>query len=256
MDLCLKNKRIVISGSSGGIGLGIARFLAGEGARVIVSGRDKQRVEAACISLRDAEGSARGFVGDLTVSGEIDRLIAEAGEAWGGIDHLVLNLGSGRSKPKLEADRADWERVFNLNLFAGFELLRAAVPSLAEGDAPSVVIIGSIAGLEALGAPWAYGAAKAAASHLSKQAARDLAGEGIRVNQVCPGNVFFEGGTWDVKQAENPGGVRDMLSSAVPLKRFGTVDEIAAAVTFLISPVSAFTTGACLVVDGGQTKTP
>lgn len=253
MDLQLENKRVVINGSSSGIGLGIARSLAAEGARVIISGRNEDKVSAVCEEIGAA---ALGFVGDLTVEADIARLLADATEAWGGIDHLVLNLGSGRSKPRLEADRAEWERVFQLNLYAGVGLLRIAVPVLKAGDSPSVVIVGSIAGIEALGAPWAYGAAKAAVTHLSKQAARDLAVDGIRVNLVSPGNVFFDGGTWDIKQAENPAGVKKMLATQVPQNRFGSIVEIAAAVAFLASPVSAFTTGANLVVDGGQTTTP
>jgi 3-oxoacyl-[acyl-carrier protein] reductase len=182
------------------------------------------------------------------------RLLTVVKKAWGGIDVLVLNLGSGRSKPGLAADAAEWERVLRLNLVAGAEMLRLATPLLAQGSDPAVVVIGSIAGLEALGAPWAYGAAKAGLTHLTRQSARHLASQGIRVNMVAPGNIFSPGGTWDLKMKEVPEATAAMLETQVPLRRFGTVDEVAAAVVFLSSRQASFITGVCLPVDGGQTR--
>jgi 3-oxoacyl-[acyl-carrier protein] reductase len=256
MDLQLKDRRVVITGSSRGIGFGIARCFHGEGARVVISARDPGGVSAACQTLESASGEARtlGFAGDLTDSSQMERLLAEVKKAWGGIDVLVLNLGSGRGKPGQTAAADEWERVLRLNLVAGAEMLRLATPMLAEGSQSSVVMIGSIAGLEALDAPWAYGAAKAGLAHLAKQSARRLAGQGIRVNLVAPGNILFDGGTWDRKLREDRAAVEAMLQREVPQGRLGTVDDIATTVVFLASPLCRFVTGACLVVDGGQTK--
>jgi len=256
MDLQLKDRRVVVTGSSRGIGFGIARCFHQEGARVVISARDADGVLAARQALDASSGDARtfGFTGDLTESAQMERMLTSVQEAWGGVDVLVLNLGSGRSKPGLTADAAEWERVLRLNLVAGAEMLRLATPMLAEGSDAAVVMIGSIAGLEALDAPWAYGAAKAGLAHLAKQSARRLAAQGIRVNLVAPGNILFDGGTWDRKLREDRAAVEAMLEREVPQGRLGTVDDIATAVVFLASPLCRFVTGACLVVDGGQTR--
>jgi 3-oxoacyl-[acyl-carrier protein] reductase len=256
MDLRLAQKRVVVTGSSRGIGFGIARCFYNEGASVAITARDGQGVSVAQKNLAGESSEVRtlGFAGDLTDPGEMERLVATVKNAWGGIDVLVLNLGSGRSQPNLTADATEWGRVLRLNLVAAAEMLRLSTPLLAQGKDPAVVMIGSIAGVEALDAPWAYGAAKAGLAHLVKQAARYLAAQNIRVNMVAPGNIFFEGGAWDKKLGENRKAVESMLKEAVPQERLGTVEEVASAVVFLASPVSQFTTGACLVVDGGQTR--
>ncbi len=254
MDLGLKGRRVVVTGSSAGIGFGIARGFVGEGARVLISGRDPTKLASAIRSLRTKPTHCRPFAGDLTLTDEMRRLVRAAERAWGGIDVLVLNLGSGGGKPDLAADLPEWERLLRLNLVAAAEMMRVAEPVLARGRDPAVVMVGSIAGLEALGAPWAYGAAKAGLRFLAKQAARHLAAKSIRVNLVAPGNIFFRGGTWDRKTKEDRDGVKAMLRREVPAGRFGTLKEVGAAVLFLASPVSGFTTGACLAVDGGQTR--
>jgi 3-oxoacyl-[acyl-carrier protein] reductase len=254
MDLKLTNKRVVITGSSRGIGFAVAQTLHREGARVVISGRNSKKVLDGRKKLDCSDNRVAEFVGDLTISEEMERLLGVAMQVWGGIDVLVLNLGSGRAMGDLQADASEWERVLRLNLIASAEMLRLATPLLGEGRDPAVIFVGSIAGLEALGAPWPYGASKAGLIHLTKQAARHLAAKNIRVNMVAPGNIIFEEGTWDRKIREDPSAVEAMLKVDVPQGRFGTVDEVAAAVAFLASPVSGFTTGSCLTVDGGQTR--
>jgi 3-oxoacyl-[acyl-carrier protein] reductase len=256
MMLRLEGKRALITGSSRGIGLGIARALHAEGARVMVTGRTATTVDAACAALDNGGQAHRTLpaIADLTAADGIASIVDRVQAVWQGLDLLVLNLGSGRSVPHLNADLHEWRRVFDLNVFGAMEMLRQAVPLLRRGTDASVVLVGSIAGLEALDAPWAYGAAKAALTHASKQAARHLAADGIRVNLVALGHIFFAGGTWDERRTTNAAEVERMLQTQVPQRRFGTVDEAAAAVAFLASPISAFTTGACLVVDGGLTR--
>lgn len=255
MDLGLSDKRVLITGSSSGLGLGIAEGFLAEKARVVLTGRNATTLSAAARKLKATCGNDRVLAvrGDLQRTGTVDRVLRTVETAWGGLDILVLNLGSGRSVPGLEATEAEWNRVLSLNLTAGMELLRRAAPLLAKGGHPSVVVIGSIAGLEVLGAPIAYGAAKAALTHATKAAARLLA-PGIRVNMVAPGNIFFKGGTWDRKLKENGKAVQDMLQKEVPLRRLGTVEEIAAPVLFLASPRASFLTGTVLVADGGQCR--
>ena len=255
MDLKLRDKRVLITGSSSGLGLGIAEGFLAEKARVVLSGRDATTLSTAARKLITTHGNNRvlSVRGDLQRTATVDRVLRTVGAAWGGIDILVLNLGSGRSVPGLEVTEAEWHRVITLNLTAGMEMLRRAAPLLSKGEHPSVVVIGSIAGLEALGAPIAYGAAKAALTHATKAAARLLA-PGIRVNMVAPGNIFFKGGTWERKLKEDGKAVRDMLQKEVPLRRLGTVEEIVAPVLFLASPLASFITGTVLVADGGQCR--
>ena len=249
MNLNLQDRRVLVTGASHGIGFGIARGFVDEGARVAITGRDLPRLKKA-VSELDANTIASS--GDLTKPGAIRRILAKVEKCWGELDILILNLGSGKSIPS--ADAAEWNRVLELNLVSAMETLRQATPLLSKGRNPAVVFIGSIAGIEALGAPIAYGAAKAALTHAMKSAARLLAPNGIRVNMVAPGNIFSPGGTWDKKLGENKKAVEAMLASQVPMRRLGGVEEVVAPVLFLASSKSSFVTGACLVVDGGQTR--
>ncbi len=256
MNLELAGARVVVTGSSRGIGRGIAEAFLEEGARVVVTGREAARLEETRAALAGdlAPDRVLAHAGDLTTAEGVAALVARVREAWGGCDVLVLNLGAGRGVPRLEADAAEWERVLRVNLVSSMETLRLFEPLLAGNRQPAVVVIGSIAGLEALGAPLAYGAAKAGLTHAVQAAARLLAPGGIRVNLVAPGNILFPGGGWVERVAAQPAPVQAMLEREVPLARFGTVAEVAAVVTFVASPRASFMTGACVVVDGGQTR--
>jgi 3-oxoacyl-[acyl-carrier protein] reductase len=256
VKLQLKNRRVLVTGSSRGIGRGIAEAFLAEGAKVAITGRDRptvQRLRKAWVPRFGGE-QILNCTGDLTSPAGIRRALQRIEKAWGGLDVLVLNLGSGRSVAGL-APAEEWQRVLNLNLVAAMEMLRQAEELLSHGRQPAVVFVGSIAGLESLGAPMPYGAAKAALRHAMKAAAQTLAARGIRVNMVAPGNIHFPGGTWERKLAEAPEATAAMLATQVPLQRFGTVEEVAAAVVFLAASPAAFITGACLTVDGGQTRT-
>jgi 3-oxoacyl-[acyl-carrier protein] reductase len=133
-------------------------------------------------------------------------------------------------------------------------VVRETVPSLIKNGCGSIVLTASIAGLETLGAPIAYEAAKAALIASCKNMSRELAQYKIRVNCVAPGNIMFPGSTWDFKLKENEKSTMEYITSHVPLKRFGTPEEIASIVVFLSSERASFITGACIVADGGQTR--
>jgi 3-oxoacyl-[acyl-carrier protein] reductase len=140
------------------------------------------------------------------------------------------------------------------NLLAPTRLVAEMVPHMADGGGGAVVLIGSITGVEATPAPLPYGAAKAALLNYTKNVAREVAKRRVRVNCVAPGNIMFEGGSWDRRMRASPRETASFIASEVPLERFGTVEEVANVVTFLVSDRASFVTGTCVVVDGGQTR--
>ncbi|MCI0537719.1 MAG: SDR family oxidoreductase [Verrucomicrobiales bacterium] len=256
MDLKLKGRRVLVTGSTRGIGYGIVRAFLAEGARVMLTGRGAGLIEQRCRTLRRKHGGSRvyGFAGDLTRDDVVRLLVSEVKRIWNGLDILVMNLGSGRSISGTDIPPEEWRRVLDLNLVSAVETLRQAVLLLEQGVRPTATFIGSIAGLESVGAPVAYGAAKAALVHTMKSMTALLAPRGIRVNLVAPGNILFRRGTWDRKLREDRENVEQMLQTQIPLQRFGTISEVASVVLFLASAQASFITGSCVVVDGGQTR--
>jgi 3-oxoacyl-[acyl-carrier protein] reductase len=248
MDLDLQGKSALVTGASAGIGFAIAHRLRAEGARLAINARDPARLQRAA-----AELPAHAVPGDLTDAETCASVAGAAADALGGLDILVCSVGSGRSVPPGQETPAEWRRMLDINLLSATAMVHACTGALATRGG-SIVCIASICGVEALGCPTAYAVAKAGLLTFVRNAARPLAARGIRINAVAPGNILFDGSTWQRKLADNPVEVQGMLAREVPLGRFGTPQEIAAAVAFLASPCSGFTTGATLVVDGGQTR--
>jgi 3-oxoacyl-[acyl-carrier protein] reductase len=258
MELGLANSRILVTGSSRGIGYGIASQFLQEGASVVLTGRNELNLRLAKDMLAKKFDADRieifaGDLGDSTVRQGLNAALLTKG-----LDHLVCNVGSGRSVPILQESMEEWRRMLDFNLLhsAGVvQDLRSLLATSAQvrGGA-SLTFVGSICGIEAIGCPLAYASAKAALWAYAKNLVRPLAMEGIRVNMVSPGNIIFPGSVWETKLAQESSVVQNMLDREVPLRRFGSLDEIAAAIVFLASPRASFITGANLVVDGGQTR--
>ena len=258
MELGLTNSRVLVTGSSRGIGYGIASAFLAEGATVILTGRSEENLQGAHSSLSEKFGSDRvdifpGDLSDATIRHGLNTALLPQG-----IDHLVCNVGSGRSVPILQETTDEWRRMFDTNLFqaAGMvqDLRSLLAASVKQGHSASLTFVGSICGMEAIGCPLAYASAKAALWAYAKNLVRPLADEGIRVNMVSPGNVLFPGSTWEDKLARDATGVQRMLDREVPMRRLGTLGEITAAIIFLASRRASFITGTNLVVDGGQTR--
>jgi 3-oxoacyl-[acyl-carrier protein] reductase len=221
----------------------------------MLTGRDEARLREAAASFGGTDGDTiLTFAGDLTEADVANACVRAARSRWGRLDILVANVGSGRGSAGLDASDSEWDEMLRMNLLGSVRLTRAAVPLLTAGGGGTIVFVASIAGLEALRAPLAYGAAKAGLVHAAKGLAAHLAPSGIRVNVVAPGNVIFPGGRWEQIQAAEPEDTARYIEKHVPLGRFGRPEEIASAVVFLASERASFITGACLVVDGGQTR--
>ncbi|MFA5104893.1 MAG: SDR family oxidoreductase [Candidatus Margulisiibacteriota bacterium] len=255
MDLNLNDKVVLVSGSSCGIGKAIAKGFATEGAKVVITGlKDADFDRTAEEFLKDFPGKTMQYSGDLTDSVEIHKCLETVTGKWKTIDVFIGNIGNGRSKPVLAADRKEWQKMLDINLLCAVEAARQIVPIMQKNKKSSIVFTASIAGIENIGAPAPYAAAKAALLSYVKSLSSDLAEYNIRVNAVAPGNIKFPGGRWEEILAEKPAVMKDLIEKEVSMKRFGNPEEIADAVLFLASERASFITGTCLVVDGGQTR--
>jgi 3-oxoacyl-[acyl-carrier protein] reductase len=254
MELGLKDQVVFVAGSSRGIGRAIAGALLYEGARVVLTGRDEASLEGARAEL-DVEGRVLAIAGDFGDAGVIAAAFEQTVERFGRIDHLVANLGTGIGKPGWEQAEEDWTRLFEANFFASVRLTQAVLPYLlGHVGGGSVRFISSIVAVESTAAPLPYSAAKAALNNYAKNLARQLGAQKVRVNTIAPGNILFAGGSWERHLADRPEMVEAMLKNEVPQQRFGAPEEIASLACYLCSEMAGFVTGACYVIDGGQTR--
>lgn len=260
MELGLDGDWALITGSSRGIGKGIADAFLKEGARVVLTGRSEGELRATADELAARYGSDNvlSIAGDLGAVEDMAQLTDTVRNQLGRLDHLVCNIGSGRSVPPLEEDTTEFQRMLDINLITAVATVSSLAPLLeaasSERGSATITFIGSICGVEALGCPVAYAAAKSGLNAYAKNISRPLGEKGIRVNVVSPGNVVFPGSTWERKRNEDAAAVEAMLAREVPLGRLGEVGEIASVVVFLASRKAAFVHGTNWVVDGGQLR--
>lgn len=256
MELGLATKVALVGGASRGIGLAIGKRLADEGAHVALVARDAEALEKAKQQIADATGSGRlvTVAADLTLENEVERAVATAEAALGPLEIVIANAGSGSAQAGYKIGAEEWKRVLDTNLLTATLLAGHVLPRLCARRTGSLTVIGSIAGLEAIGAPVPYAAAKAALHMAVKAYARQAGPQGVRVNAVAPGNILFPGGNWEAKLTARREHFEAIIQREVALGRFGTPDEIADIVAFLASERARFVTGAIWVADGGQTR--
>jgi len=258
MDLQLASKVAVITGSSRGLGLASARALVGEGARVCICARGAERLREAVTELRAASGSddpdaVIGVQADLDTASGPDTVIDRAVAAFGGIDILVNNVGKAGGGNLLETTDVDWQAALDATLYPAIRASRRAVPHMRARGGGVVIMIASIWGRES-GGRMTYNAVKAAQISLAKSLAGQLAKDNIRVNSVAPGSISFPGGSWAKRQAADPEGMAAFVERELPFGRFGRAEEVGDVVAFLASPRASWISGACVTVDGGQSR--
>ena len=249
MDLGISGKVALVTGSSRGIGFAIAQALMAEGCVVVLNGRDREKLADAASRL----GNPPALAADVSEIARCKELLSFTLDKGGRLDILVCNVGSGSSVPPGEETSEEWQRMFDVNLAGAVNMVDTARPALADTGG-SILCISSIAGIEALGAPVTYSAAKAALNAFVRGIARPLAQSNIRINGLAPGNVLFDGSVWDKRLKEDPDAVDSMLENEVAMGRLGRTDEIADVATFLVSPRASFMTGTVVVADGGQVR--
>lgn len=249
MDLGLKGKVALITGSTKGIGRGIAEALAAEGCNLGICARNAEEVNKAVEELSATGVNVVGTTVDVSDGDSLANWVNLCTEQLGGVDIFVPNVSAGGADSSEDGWRANFEADM-LSTWRGVQLVQ---PWLEKSESGAIVVISSTAALEAFAGAVPYGAMKAALINYAGNLAQDLAPLGIRVNTVSPGPVFIEGGAWDqIKQAMPE--IYEGTVANIPMGRMGSGQEIADTVTFLASPRSSFTTGTNVVLDGGFTK--
>lgn len=248
MDLGFAGKACLVAGASRGIGKAIAHALAREGARVAGVARGKDELDAAVKTLGAGHVA---IVADVATAEGASAAVDGTRAAFGAIDCVVCVVGKSFARESAQMDDADFAKSLDANLWSAVRVAQRAAPVMTGG---SITFISSIWGREAGGAP-GYNVAKAGLIALAKALARDYAPRGIRVNSVAPGSILFPGGGWDRRQKADPAGIADMIKRELPFGRFGTPEEVADAVAFVASPRASWIAGACIVIDGAQSRT-
>lgn len=257
MNLKLKNKLALISGSTAGIGFSIAKTLADEGADVIVNGREQKSVDKAILEIKEtAQGTVHGFAGDLSKSDVANKLHSSFPE----VDILVNNLGIFEPISFAEISDEDWIHFFNVNVLSGVRLSRLYLPRMRAENWGRIIFISSESGVNIPEEMIHYGMTKSAQISVARGLAVSVAGTGITVNSVLPGPTRSRGvKTFVEQQAEASGKSieeveRDFFKENRPsslIQRFASTDEVATTVAYIASPLASATTGAPIRVEGG-----
>lgn len=261
MDLQLNGKLALVTGSTAGIGLAIARKLAEEGARVIVNGRTAERTAAAAKQIREAVPAAavEEFAADLATASAA----AEAISRYPQIDILVNNLGTYSVKAFEQISDDDWRTIIETNFLSGVRLSRAWLPKMQAAGWGRIIFISSESGVNIPTEMVHYGVTKTMQIALARGLAETTAGTGVTVNSVLPGPTWSEGVEGFVKELAASRNItpeeaeRDFFRTARPsslLQRFATVDEVASMVAYVASPLASATNGAALRVEGGVVR--
>jgi 3-oxoacyl-[acyl-carrier protein] reductase len=256
MDLHLRDKVAIITGSSKGLGLASARALVAEGARVAICARGADALATAAGELRSLAGREEAVLpvqADVSKAEDVSRLVAETMRAFGRLDIVVNNVGKAAGTDIVATSDDEWTSALDQTLFPAIRLSRLAVPEMRRTGGGVILMIASIWGRES-GGRMTYNAVKAAEISLAKAMSQQLAQDNIRVNSIAPGSILFDGGSWAQRQQADPQGIAEFVKRDLPFGRFGKADEVGDVVAFLASPRASWISGACITVDGCQSR--
>ena len=243
----LKDKIAIITGGGTGIGLATAHAFCQEGAKVILFGRRKEKLEKAVEKLG---GSAMIVQGDMTNNNDLDKLINETLHNFKKIDILVNNAGLFNGSPLHEISDSQWDEIMDINIRSVFQLTRRVLPVMLSQKYGSIIHISSILGLIAVPQVAAYNVSKGALNQFSRSIAVEYGSSGIRSNSICPGLIATDMTADLMKDAD----LMKEWSKEYPIGRFGKPEDVANACLYLASDESSFVTGITLPVDGGFTS--
>jgi len=253
--LRLQGKGAIITGAGSGIGRAAALLFAQEGASVLAVDRDEAAVTETAVQVAAAGGRAMAVAADAGDEAHVAAFVAQAVEAFGGLDILYANAGiSGGIVPFLETTAEQWHEILRVNLVGPFLAIRQAAPHMAARGRGSIICTASVAGLRANAAGAPYSASKAGVISLVQTAANALVGTGVRVNAICPG-LIETGMTRSLFERARERGTEGRIGQLNPLQRAGRPEEIARTALFLASDDSSYVNGQAIAVDGGLSST-
>jgi 2-deoxy-D-gluconate 3-dehydrogenase len=244
----LKGKVAVVTGGNGGIGLGMAKGLAGAGCDIVVAARNPDKSSRAVKELEALGVRAAAIAVDVADEPSVETLIARAVEGFGRIDIVINNAGTNVRKPPEELALAEWHHVMDTNLTSAFLVSRAAYPHMKRQGGGKVINIGSMMSIFGVSFSPAYAASKGGIVQLTRVMATAWAGDNIQVNAVLPGWIDTELTQGARKQIA---GLHDSVLKRTPAGRWGAMDDMSGVAVFLASPASDFVTGTAIPVDGG-----
>ncbi|MBR2991233.1 MAG: SDR family oxidoreductase [Solobacterium sp.] len=245
----LKNKNIIVTGASRGIGYGVAKELAGAGARVALVARSEALLDTCRKEIEEAGGKADVFTADLRSIDSIRACVAEIEAAYGRIDGLFSNAGMGNPIPAYDVTEADWDEMMDLNLKGSFFFAQAAAASMRKSGGGKICMMSSQAGTAAIRNESVYCASKGGVNMLTKVLAAEWAPDNINVNAIAPTFVYTPG---TAERLDDPA-FRQSILAKIPLERLGTIADVAAAVIYFLSDASSMVTGTVQLIDGGWT---
>lgn len=252
MNLNLKNKRVLITGGLTGIGFETAKLFLEEGAKVAISSRNQSKINLAKKYFRKKNLDVLIIKSNPERKRDLNNIKKVLDNKKFKLDILINNIGDGNSASDIIPDYKTWEKTWNTNFKIPLEITNLLMKDIIKSKG-TVLFVASIVGLEAINAPTDYTIAKSAIINLSKVMSKKLNGK-ARVNTVSPGNIIFNGGSWDIKFKKNKKKVTNYIKNNVPLGRFGKPEEIASSIVFLCSEKASFINGSNLVIDGGQSS--
>lgn len=256
-----EGKVVLVAASSAGLGFGIAEAVARQGGRVALASRTRENVEAAARELADAHGiEASGYVMDATDSDSIREWIAAAHAEFGRVDGLVVNAGGPPAGKFDKFSDDDWQAGFNLTLMSAVRMIRQVLPIMREQGSGSILTVTSSSIKEPIDILLLSNVFRAGVVSLVKSLSADLAGEGIRINNIVPGQIDTDRvRSNDVFKSDQLGIALEewqaKRQAMIPMGRYGTIQEFGDAGAFLLSDAARYITGATLMVDGGRSKT-